>query len=298
MANVNTSPLLRWSGRVSALGGGLDVRRILPAAARRSVGPFVFFDHFGPVTLAAETDSDIGAHPHVGLATVTYLWEGSFLHRDSLGTVQTITPGAINWMTAGRGIVHSERVPHDARGKPRRLHGLQLWVALPQAQEEMEPSFQHVAARDIPQCLQAQGVCVRVLVGEAFACSSPVHPASPTLYLDVQMPPQTQWVLPALAPEMAVYSPCSSLHINGEPVAAQEMVLVPPGAQTTLAAAAQGARLVVIGGVPLEKPVRMWWNFVSADRNRIAAAAQRWERGGFDAIPGENTRVSAPPWTG
>lgn len=293
--------LLHWPGRPSDLAGALQVRRVLPAAARRAVGPFVFFDHFGPVTLSPAVDSDIGPHPHIGLATVTYLFEGSFLHRDSLGSVQPITPGAINWMTAGRGVVHSERTPDAERGLPRRLHGLQLWVVLPPALETMEPAFQHVAAADLPTLVRDGGVQVRVLVGEAFGLRSPVQTSSPTLYLDVQLPAGAAWALPPLATEMAVYSPEHPLVIDGQPVPAQEMVLLPDVAGATgavLQAGPAGARLVVIGGAPLEQPVRMWWNFVATDRARIAEAVQRWADGGFAAIPGESDRIAAPPWRG
>ena len=288
--------LLRLPGRMSELVTGLQVRRVLPAAARRAVGPFVFFDHFGPVTLPPEIDSDIGGHPHIGLATVTYLFEGSFLHRDSLGTVQPITPGAINWMTAGRGIVHSERVTADERGKQRRLHGLQLWVALPPALETMDPSFQHVAVADLPMLIRTGAVQVRVLVGEAFGVRSPVRTVSPALYLDVQLPAEAEWELPPLAAEMAVYSPEQALFINGQPVPAQEMAVLPAASVAKLRAGPQGARLVVIGGAALEQPVRMWWNFVATDRARIAQAAQRWSEGGFEPIAGETDRVAAPPW--
>jgi redox-sensitive bicupin YhaK (pirin superfamily) len=279
--------IVRLTGRVNDLAGGLKVRRVLPAAARRAVGPFVFFDHFGPVTLPPDLDSDVGAHPHIGLATVSYLFEGSLLHRDSLGTVQTITPGAINWMTAGRGIVHSERVTDEERGQARALHGLQLWVALPPTLEETEPSFQHVAAADLPTLTQRDGVQIRVLVGEALGMRSPVQTASPTLYLDLQLPPHGAWTLPPLAAEMALYSPTHSLHLNDEPLAAQEMAVLPPAASANLRAGAQGARLVVIGGAPLEQPVRMRWNFVSTDMARIANAEQRWADGGFAPIPGD-----------
>lgn len=290
--------LLRLSGRVSDLADGLTVRRILPSAARRAVGPFVFFDHFGPVTLQAGTDSDVGGHPHIGLATVSYLFEGSLLHRDSLGTVQTITPGAINWMTAGRGIVHSERVTDAQRGKSRRLHGLQLWVALPPELEACDPAFQHVPAADLPTLEQNDGILIRVLVGAAFGVQSPVLTASPTLYLDLQLAAHREWVLPALAPEMALYSPAHSLHVNGQAMAAQEMAVLPTGSGATLRAGPHGARLVVIGGAPLAQPVRMWWNFVASDRERIAEAARRWADGSFAPIPGETDRIAAPPWRG
>lgn len=166
--------LLRFEGRVNELADGLTVRRVLPAAPKRSVGPFVFFDHMGPLNLKSYTDSDVGGHPHIGLATVSYLFEGSLLHRDSIGSLQLITPGSVNWMTAGRGIVHSERVTAQERGKFRRLHGLQLWVALPPELEEAEPSFQHVAAQDIPEHKDPGGALVRVLV-ELCVHRPPAH---------------------------------------------------------------------------------------------------------------------------
>lgn len=292
------SEVLRLSGRGSDLADGLSVRRILPAAARRAVGPFVFFDHFGPVTLPPETDSDVGGHPHIGLATVSYLIEGSLIHRDSLGTMQTITPGAINWMTAGRGIVHSERVTDEERGKSRRLHGLQLWVALPPALETCDPDFQHVPAADLPTLEHNEGVHIRVLVGEAFGVRSPVRTASPTLYLDVQLAADREWTLPPLAAEMAIYCPEHSLHLNNEALEAQQMAVLPTGSGAMLRAGPQGARLVVIGGAPLEQPARMWWNFVATNRARIAEAARRWEDGGFAPIPGETDRVMGPKWVG
>lgn len=232
-------------------------------------------------SLKPETDSDVGAHPHIGLATVSYLFEGSLIHRDSLGTVQTIAPGVINWMTAGRGIVHSERTTDEERGQPRRLHGLQLWVTLPPELQACEPAFQHVPAADLHMLVLGDGVQVRVLVGEAFGALSPVRAASPTLNLDVQIAPDSQWVLPALAAEMAFYSPQFSFQIDGQTLEAQQMVVLPVGSGAVLHAGAQDARLVVIGGAPLVQPVRMWWNFVATDRERIANAAKLWEKGGF-----------------
>ena len=288
--------LLRLSGRVSELVAGLAVRRVLPAAARRAVGPFIFFDHFGPVTLPADVDSDVGGHPHIGLATVTYLFEGRMLHRDSLGSVQTIVPGAINWMTAGRGIVHSERVTDEERGKARRLHGLQLWVALPPALQAMDPAFQHVPAADLPKLAPSDGVQLRVLVGEALGARSPVLAQSPMLYLDVQLAAGAAWALPALAVEMAVYSPEHAFFMDDQSVPAQQMVVLCPNAATRLRAGPQGLRLMVIGGAPLQQPVRMWWNFVATDRSRIADAARLWAEDGFAPIPGESTRIAAPPW--
>ncbi len=279
----------RLQARNSDLSSGLRVRRLLPQLARRSVGPFVFFDHFGPVTLAPEADSDVGPHPHIGLATVTYLFDGRFVHRDSLGTVQEIAPGAINWMSAGRGIVHSERAPADERGRSRRLHGLQLWVALPSELEESDPSFQHVPAEAIP-ALDVAGARVRVLVGEAFGARSPVRAASPTVYLDIELPAGANWPLPAIADELAIYSPLEALDLSGEPVAPRQLAVL-DGA--TRVRAAHPSRLVVIGGASLG-PRHMWWNFVSSERARIERAAAQWESGGFDEIEGDVDRVPMP----
>lgn len=283
----------RWAPRITDLAGGLQVRRVLPVAARRSVGPFVFFDHFGPVTLAADADTDVGPHPHIGLATVTYLFEGAFLHRDSIGTVQEVTPGAINWMTAGSGIAHSERTPDAQRGQVRRLHGLQLWVALPLGTEQGEPAFQHVTAEDIPQRV-IEGATLRLLVGEAFGLRSPVRAASPTLYLDIELPAGVPWTLPRLGEEMAVYSPTECIELGGEMLPAGEMALV-TGAEGAVLRAALPARVVVVGGAPLEAPRMMWWNFVASDRALIERAAERWAAGGFDPIPGETGGLLMPP---
>ncbi len=279
----------RLQARNSDLSSGLRVRRLLPQLARRSVGPFVFFDHFGPVTLAPEADSDVGPHPHIGLATVTYLFDGRFVHRDSLGTVQEIAPGAINWMSAGRGIVHSERAPADERGLSRRLHGLQLWVALPSELEDSDPSFQHAPAEALPT-LEVAGARVRVLVGEAFGARSPVRTASPTLYLDVELPAGANWPLPALADELALYSPLEALELSGEPLAARQLAVL-DGA--TRVRAQHPTRVVVIGGAALG-PRRMWWNFVATTRERIERAAELWESGGFESIAGDDERIAMP----
>jgi redox-sensitive bicupin YhaK (pirin superfamily) len=287
---------LRLSGHVSDLAGGLKVRRLLPAAAQRAVGPFIFFDHFGPVTLPPEVDSDVGGHPHTGLATVTYLFDGRIVHRDSLGTVQTIAPGAVNWMTAGSGIVHSERQHADDRGRPRLLHGLQLWVALPEALQACTPAFQHVAAADIPVAALPGGGQARVLVGEAWGLRSPVRAASPTLYLDLALPPGGRCALPAWAPELALYSPVSALVVDGQALPAQQMLVLARDQGAVLQAGAEGARLAVIGGQPLARPVRMWWNFVASDRAGLGEAARRWAAGDFAAIPGETATLAAPPW--
>lgn len=301
-AEAGPSRIIRLRGRDTTLAGALSVRRVLPAAAKRSVGPFIFFDHFGPVTLPPEVDTDVGGHPHIGLATVSYLFEGGLLHRDSLGTVQAIAPGAINWMVAGRGVVHSERVPEADRGQARRLHGLQLWVALPPELAQCEPSFQHVAAAELPHVLldagEAGRVSVRVLVGEAFGVRSPVRAASPTLYLDIDLPPGASWTLPALAQEQAIFSPEDALTVGGEALEPREMAVLPASEAVNLQAGPAGARLVLVGGQPLSQPVRMWWNFVATDPALIEKAAAEWAAGGFDPIPGETDRIPAPPWRG
>lgn len=287
---------LRLSGHFKDLGGGFTVRRLLPALQRRSVGPFVFFDHFGPATVAPASAYDVRPHPHIGLATVTYLIEGAILHRDSLGSLQQIEPGAINWMTAGRGIVHSERTHEADRGRSRLTHGLQLWVALPPALEDCEPAFQHVAAADIPVVGAAPGVQVRVLVGSAFDRTSPVRTASETVYLDITMAANTHFTLPPLVPELAVYGVGQDYALDGQAVAAAEMVVLAPGQGAQLSARNEEVRLVVIGGAPLEQPVRMWWNFISTQRERMARAADDWLQHRFAPIPGETDRIEAPPW--
>lgn len=301
------SPSLLLQGHEQLLPGGMRVRRLLPHAQRRAVGPFIFFDHFGPVTLPAEQDSDIAGHPHIGLATVTYLFEGRLLHRDSLGSVQTILPGAINWMTAGRGIVHSERTPDEARGQARRLHGLQLWVALPPGLEQCAPDFQHVPAEDLPMLAMGDPVTGpvtgRLMVGSAWGQTSPVRSASPTLYIDLRLPPGAQLELPELAPELALYGvdpaepgAAPALQIDGQALPAGRLWVRQQPGQHLLQAGEQGARLVLLGGAPLAQPVRMWWNFVASERERIAEAARRWADGGFEPIPGETERIAGPVW--
>ena len=286
--------VLQLTGHARDLGGGFMVRRILPAATRRSVGPFIFFDHFGPATERPQDNHDVRPHPHIGLATVTYLFEGAMMHRDSLGVVQQIEPGAINWMTAGRGIVHSERKPEGLRESTFVNHGLQLWAALPREFEEVEPSFAHTRADDIPE-LVVDGATVRVLIGEAFGRKSPVATMSQTLYLDVQLPAGTALQLPPLCAEMAVYAVDGDLVTDGNAQAALTMAVLTAGADATLAAPDGPARFVVIGGEPLDAPRHMWWNFVSSRKERIVQAAQDWEAQRFDPVPGETEFIPLPP---
>lgn len=279
------------TGREHDLGGGFVVRRLLPAVARRAVGPFVFFDHFGPVEARPEDNHDVRPHPHIGLATVTYLFEGAMMHRDSLGTVQRIEPGALNWMTAGRGIVHSERTPEDLRTKRRRTHGLQLWTALPAEQEEAPPGFVHAPADRIPE-VDHPGARVRVLIGEALGRRSPVATASETLYLDVALEAGARLPLPPLTEEQALYAVEGIVEVDGEALAPQRMALLAPAAGMVLEARAP-ARCVLIGGAPLGERF-MWWNFVASSRRRIAQAADDWAAGRFPPVPGETEFIPLP----
>jgi len=276
------------------LGGGFVVRRSLPAAQRQAVGPFVFFDHFGPITAMPGDNHDVRPHPHIGLATVTYLFEGAMMHRDSTGVVQRIEPGAINLMIAGRGIVHSERTPKDLLGVERRSHGLQLWLAVPAEREEDAPAFQHVAAAAVP-AREIDGVLVRVLIGSAWALTSPVRALSPTLYLDINFPIASGAAIeiPAVAEERALYSVDHDIELDGVLVPAHTMVVLPPGSTPQLVAP-RGGRIVVIGGSPLGHRF-MIWNFVSSRRERIVQAQDDWEAQRFERVPGETEFIPLPP---
>ncbi|MDE2402011.1 MAG: pirin family protein [Burkholderiales bacterium] len=283
---------LTLTGHLTDLGAGMLVRRMLPAAQRQAVGPFVFFDHFGPIVQTPDMNTDVRPHPHIGLATVTYLWEGVMMHRDSLGSVQRIEPGAINWMTAGRGIVHSERAPEDLRASDRPMHGLQLWVALPKEHEESSPRFAHTAASEIPQ-IEVEGAQVRVLVGQAWGAESPVATLVPTLYLDVALAPGQGLTLPPLAPEMAIYTVDQALQVDGAHLALNTLAVL--DGVSHLSNEGRGeARFVVVGGAPLDGPRFIWWNFVSSERGRIARAAQDWDARLFKAVPDDDERIELP----
>ncbi len=284
------TPRISLAPHTKDLGGGFTVRRLLPAAARQAVGPFLFFDHFGPITAQPADNHDVRAHPHIGLATVTYLFEGAMLHRDSTGVVQRIEPGAINWMTAGRGIVHSERAPDDLRGLVRRSHGLQLWAALPAADEELPPAFVHTPAAAIP-ALEVGGARVRVLIGAAFGATSPVAVRSPTLYLDIALAAGDGFPLPA-AEERAVYVVEGDAQLDGEDLPPGRMVVLAADEEPMLSADS-AARVVLIGGAPLGHR-HMWWNFVSSRKERIVQAADDWAAGRFATVPGETEFIPLP----
>lgn len=279
-------------GHEKDLGGGFMVRRYLPAAVKQAVGPFIFFDHFGPVDVPAHANHDVRPHPHIGLATVTYLFEGAMDHRDSVGSVQRIEPGAINWMTAGRGIVHSERTPADLVGIPHRTHGLQLWAALPREHEETAAGFCHTPAEAIPE-YQAEGCCVRVLVGSAFGLSSPVQTYSPTLYLDVQLQAGSTLLLDQLPAEAALYPISGEVTVDGSALALHAMALLDTARPAQISAHSD-ARLVLIGGAALDGHRYMSWNFVSSRKERIVQASADWEAQRFDAVPGETEFIPLP----
>ena len=285
-----------FTGHTKDLGSGFTVRRLLPDARRQSVGPFVFFDHFGPVTVQPDSAHDVRPHPHIGLATVTYLFEGAIAHRDNLGYTQVIEPGAINWMTAGRGIVHSERRPESLRGRSYVNHGIQLWAALPLAHEEAEPSFVHTPAAEIPT-LTDGGAQVRVLIGSAFGVTSPVATFAPTLYLDVQLPGGTHWQLPPLAGELALYPVDADITVDGNTLAERSFGLLASGAGVSIASG-HPARLMVLGGEPLDGHRHMWWNFVSSRKERIVQAAADWEamraNAGMAQVAGESEFIPLP----
>lgn len=272
--------------------GGFTVRRLLPAAQCRSVGPFIFFDHMGPAEFAPGDGVDVRPHPHIGLATVTYLFEGALLHRDSLGTVQEIRLGDVNWMTAGRGIVHSERTPPHLRQQGARAHGLQFWVALPREHEQCEPSFQHCPADSLPR-LDGRGNSLLLIAGEAFGLRSPVHALSPLFYADLQLQAGSDFLLSVEHAERAVYPVAGTVRIGDEVLPLDRLAVLEPGQPVRLEADAD-ARLMLLGGAPLDAPRHMWWNLVSSDPALIEQARQDWAAGRFPEVPGESERIPLP----
>ena len=272
--------------------GQSQVRRLLPAAKRQAVGPFLFFDHFGPEELDPFRDNDVRPHPHIGLSTVTYLFEGRIVHRDSIGSVQAIEPGAVNWMTAGRGIAHSERTPPESRSVRRRVHGLQLWAGLPKALEEREPSFAHTDKPAIPED-EREHANVRVLVGRAWGMESPVTPVSETLYVDISLPAGGRLDIPPLASERALYAVDGTYRLQDRWMEPYMMAVLPPG-DTVRVEAETPTRVMLIGGEPLDGPRFIWWNFVSSRRERITAAASEWSAHQTPRIEGETDWIPLP----
>jgi len=261
------------------------VGRVLPAAVRRMVGPFAFFDHMGPSHLRPGRGLDVRPHPHIGLSTVTYLFAGEILHRDSLGSEQSIRPGAVNWMTAGSGIVHSERTPPEARAAGPELHGLQLWIALPRAQEECDPAFSHHPAATLPE-LHEPGLRLRLLAGGAYGATAPVPVTSPLFYVEAQLDAGARVEVPREYEERAVYVISGQVDCGGLAIVPRRMAVIRQGAAAVLTAS-EPTRLVMIGGAPLGEPRFIWWNFVSSSRERIVQAARDWRAERFPTVPGD-----------
>ncbi len=279
-------------GRTHDLGG-FHVKRLLPTAAVRLVGPFIFFDHMGPAVFTPGAGIDVRPHPHIGLSTVTYLFEGEMVHRDSLGTEMTIRPGAINWMTAGRGIVHSERSGSEARARGGPMHGLQLWVALPREHEESEPAFDHYPAEALPS-LSIGGADVRVLAGSAYGARSPVRTHAPTLYVDARLHAGSHLAVPVDTEERAVYVVEGRVECAGTIAEAGRMLVLSRGADVSVRSEGE-AHVALVGGAPMDGPRHIFWNFVSSSRERIEQAKRDWAEGRFPRVPGDDVEFIPLP---
>jgi redox-sensitive bicupin YhaK (pirin superfamily) len=278
--------------RVRDLGDGFSVRRALPHGRRQMVGPFIFFDQMGPVQFIAGQGMDVRPHPHIGLATVTYLFDGRVMHRDSEGNALEIRPGAMNLMTAGRGIAHSERTPGEARASGQPMYGIQSWIALPEAHEEADPSFQHFDAAGLP-VIEDAGVWARVIAGSAFGRTAPVGMLSPWLYAEVRLAANASVPLDPDHEERAVYVADGEVEIAGETFEGPRLLIFRPGDRITVKAT-RAARLMFLGGTALEGPRYIWWNFVSSRRERIEQAKEDWKRGRFAPVPGESEFIPLP----
>ena len=272
--------------------GGFFVRRALPSSQRRMVGPFIFFDHMGPAEFRAGQGIDVRPHPHIGLATVTYLFAGEIMHRDSLGSIAAIKPGAVNWMTAGRGIAHSERTAPDHRVAGEPLHGLQCWVALPAADEEGAPAFVHHDAGELP-AETGEGKTVRVVAGRFLGMNSPVATGWETLLADATLATGATLPLDADTEERALYIVSGEVEIAGDRFEAGRLLVFRPGDRITVTAKTP-ARLAVVGGAAMDGPRHIWWNFVSSRKDRIDQAKADWKAGRFDAVPGETEFIPLP----
>lgn len=272
--------------------GEFVVRRTLPSKQRQRVGPFVFFDHMGPAEFEPDSGVAVRPHPHIGLATMTYLFEGTILHRDSLGYVQPIEPGAVNWMTAGRGIVHSERTPPDLFERGSKLHGLQIWLALPTELEEMDPAFVHYAAEEIP-VVSRPGVSIQIVAGNAFGEKSPVATTSETLYLALEMQVGATLAVPDGVDERAVYVVTGGLRIGSQEIAPGTMAVLQPDASVTIEALDE-TKAVILGGATLPGKRIVWWNLVSSSRERIEQAKDDWRNDRFEKVPGDDEFIPLP----
>lgn len=272
--------------------GGFEVRRALPAIGRRMVGPFVFLDQMGPAEFITGQGIDVRPHPHIGLATVTYLYQGEIMHRDSLGTELAIHPGDVNWMTAGRGITHSERTRPEVKAAGGPLFGIQSWVALPKAHEDTDPGFLHVGRADLP-VIEAEGKRVRVIAGSLYGATSPVATLSETVYADVILEAGARLPIPATWEERAVYTLSGTVDVAGDRFEPGRLLVFRPGDAITLTAV-EPARLLVLGGEPMDGPRHIWWNFVSSDKDKIEEAKARWKAGQFPMVSGDAEFIPLP----
>ena len=272
--------------------GEFEVRRVLPAEDRQRVGPFIFFDHMGPATFQPGTGVAVRPHPHIGISTVTYLFEGVIQHKDSLGFDQPITPGAVNWMTAGRGIVHSERSPEELKENGSRLHGLQIWLALPEEAQEIEPAFVHHPADTLP-IVRGPGWWMTLIAGRAYGEASPVETVSETLYLAGELDAGAEIQLPDGYTDRAVYLLSGEIEVDGETFAPGQMVVIRAGA-SPLVRAVQASHMAIIGGEPIQGERELWWNFVSSSHERIERAKADWKAQRFDPVPGDPEFIPLP----
>ncbi len=265
--------------------GGFEVRRALPSAQRQMIGPFIFFDAFGPVVLRAGQGVDVRPHPHIGLSTVTWLHDGVVQHKDSLGSDQSIKPGELNWMTAGKGIVHSERTPPKERNTGQRVYGIQSWVALPKQLEDTAPAFEHVPDSALP-VLEDHGRKLRIVAGSLYGAKSPVRTHSDLFYAEVSLEAGARLPFPPEHEERGIYILEGSLTIAEQRYEAGRLLVLRAGDAITISSES-GARFMMLGGEPMDGPRHIWWNFVSSSRDKIEAAKNDWKHARFDIVPGD-----------
>jgi hypothetical protein len=272
--------------------GGFEVRRVLPSGQRQMVGPFIFFDQMGPAEFSPGAGIDVRPHPHIGLATVTYLFAGRIVHRDSLGIVQSIELGDVNWMTAGRGIVHSERSDPELRKRRQELYGIQIWVALPKAYEETDPDFAHYAAASLP-LIEGEGKSIRLVAGSLFGKTSPVKTFSDLFYADAALQAESSLALGAEHEERAIYLVEGVVEIGGQTFEAGRLLVFASGDEIVVKAKT-AARILLLGGEPMDGPRHIWWNFVSSSRERIEQAKADWQAQRFPPVPGDAEFIPLP----
>ena len=273
--------------------GGFQVRRALPAIGQRMVGPFIFFDQMGPAEFHLGEGLDVRPHPHIGLSTVTYLFDGEIMHRDSLGTALAIKPGAVNLMTAGRGIVHSERTGMEARATGPKLYGIQAWLALPKTHEEVAPEFKHHGAGELPRIVEG-GKRISLIMGSAYGQTSPVQFPWDALYAEAVLSPGSILPLDPDYDERAIYIVSGKVDIAGEEFGAGQLLVFKPGDRISILAIDQ-ARVMIVGGEPMDGPRNIWWNFVSSSKERIEQAKHEWKTGRFDTVPGDESEFIPLP---